>query len=59
MLDQRLDPKRERWINLGFVLLTVAVAVALVIIAGKFALDQNDGGVDSNASSKPQQARNR
>jgi hypothetical protein len=49
MLDQRLDPKRERWINAGFVLVTVLVAVVLFIIAGKFALDQSDAGADDAA----------
>jgi hypothetical protein len=52
MPDQRLDPKRERWINVGFVLLTVAIAVLLFFIAAKFALDQDEGGVDS-AGQKP------
>ena len=46
MPDQRLDPKRERWINAGFVLLTVLIAVVLLIIAAKFALDQDEGGVE-------------
>ena len=59
MLDQRLDPKRERWINVGFVLVTVAVAVALFIIAGKFALDQDDGGADPSPSKTAQQSRSR
>ena len=59
MLDQRLDPKREKWINAGFVCVTVAVAVVLFIIAGKFALDQEDTGVDQNPSKTAQQSRSR
>ena len=59
MLDQRLDPKRERWINVGFVLLTVAIAVALFIIAGNFLLDQEKGGIDQTQNKKAQQSRSR
>ena len=57
MLDQRLDPKRERWINAGFVLATVAIAVALFIIVGKFALDQERGGIEQAHGKKGQQMR--
>jgi hypothetical protein len=49
MPDQRLDPKRERWINAGFVLVTVAIAVLLFVIAAKFGLEQNDTGVDQSS----------
>lgn len=59
MLDQRLDPKRERWINAGFVLVTIAVAVVLFIIAGRFALDQDDGAADQSPSKTAQQSRAR
>ena len=53
MPDQRLDPKRERWINVGFVLLTVAIAVVLLVIAAKLALDQNEGGVEKINQARP------
>jgi len=60
MPDQRLDPKRERWINAGFVLLTVAIAVVLFVIAAKFALEQDEGGIKpagQNAQGTVQQTR--
>ena len=59
MPDQRLDPKRERWINAGFVLLTVAIAVVLFIIAARFGLEQTEGGVDQPPSKTAQQSRSR
>ena len=57
MLDQRLDPKRERWINAGFILATVAVAIVLFIIAGRFALDEESGNADQIPSKTAQQSR--
>jgi hypothetical protein len=62
MPDQRLDPKRERWINAGFVLLTVAIAVVLFVIAAKFVLEQDEGGIESagqGPKGTAQQARQR
>ena len=57
MPDQRLDRKRERWINAGFVLLTVAIAIALFVIAAKFGLEQDEGGVDQSPDKTAQQSR--
>ena len=59
MPDQRLEPKRERWINFGFVVVTVLIAIVLFIIAGKFALDQTDTGVDDTPSTTAKQSRSR
>jgi hypothetical protein len=49
MPDQRLDPKQERWINFGFVVLTVLIAVAMFVLAFKFGLEQQDTGVDQGS----------
>ena len=57
MPDRRLDPKRERWINAGFVLLTIVVAVALFIVAARIGLEQNETGGDTGSASTPQQSR--
>lgn len=57
MPDQRLDPKRERWINAGFVLLVVAIAVVLFIIAARFGLEQTNGGATEQSSTKGQPGR--
>ena len=55
MPDQRLDPKRERWINAGFVVLTVAVAVVLFILAARFGLEQTNEGAEQNSGKTAQQ----
>ena len=59
MPDQRLDPKRERWINVGFVLLTVAIAVVLFVIAARFGLEQTPADEDQSPSRTAQQSRSR
>ena len=57
MPDQRLDPKRERWINAGFVLVTVAIVVVLFVIAARFGLEQDDRGAGENNPGKGQSGR--
>ena len=59
MPDQRLDPKRERWINAAFVLVTVAIAVVLFAIAANFALDQDESSTNQSPNKTAQQSDER
>ncbi len=51
----RRDPKRERWINLAFVVATVLVALALGLLAFRFALEQEDIGSEAGSDAPLQQ----
>jgi hypothetical protein len=51
----RRDPKRERWINLAFVVATVLVALALGLLAFRYALEQDEIGSEAGADAPARQ----
>lgn len=53
--EPRRDPRRERWINVAFVVATVLVVVALGLLAFRFALEQENIGSAANSGSGSQQ----